>query len=186
MRQATSLVTGAGASARRRTARSLVTSAAAPSTSTTAAAAPRGAVNPKPQRRTVLVDGTRTPFCVSGTQYANLLAVDLARAAVHGLLVKTAVDPRALDGVILGTVIQEGAWPVRCAARGRSLAGQVGAQAAGGVEEAPVSRLTSSHAALTPPSMPHAVRTSNIAREAALSAGIPDTVPAHTVTQACI
>ncbi len=30
------------------------------------------------------------------------------------------------------------------------------------------------------------VRTSNIARESALAAGIPDTVPAHTVTLACI
>lgn len=30
------------------------------------------------------------------------------------------------------------------------------------------------------------MRTSNIAREAALAAGIPDTVPAHTVTMACI
>ena len=64
----------------------------------------------------MLVDGTRTPFCVSGTQYANLLAVDLARSALHGLLVKTAVDPRALDGVILGTVIQEGACAPRRAA----------------------------------------------------------------------
>jgi acetyl-CoA acetyltransferase len=31
-----------------------------------------------------------------------------------------------------------------------------------------------------------AVRTSNIARESALAAGIPDFVPAHTVTLACI
>lgn len=30
------------------------------------------------------------------------------------------------------------------------------------------------------------MRTSNLAREAALAAGIPDSVPAHTVTQACI
>jgi acetyl-CoA acyltransferase len=30
------------------------------------------------------------------------------------------------------------------------------------------------------------VKTSNIAREAALAAGFPDRVPAHTVTQACI
>ena len=30
------------------------------------------------------------------------------------------------------------------------------------------------------------VRTSNIAREAALGAGIDDSVPAHTVTMACI
>lgn len=91
----------------------------------------------RPVRRTVLIDGTRTPFCLSGTAYSSLLAVDLARAAIHSLVVKTAVDPGALDGVILGTVIQE-------------------------------------------------VRTSNLAREAALAAGIPDKVPAHTVTQACI
>ena len=30
------------------------------------------------------------------------------------------------------------------------------------------------------------VRTANIAREAALAAGIPDSKPAHTVTMACI
>jgi len=30
------------------------------------------------------------------------------------------------------------------------------------------------------------VKTSNIAREAALGAGIPDSVPSHTVTMACI
>ena len=29
-------------------------------------------------------------------------------------------------------------------------------------------------------------KTSNIAREAALEAGLPDTIPAHTVTLACI
>lgn len=40
------------------------------------------------------------------------------------------------------------------------------------------------NAPLPPP--PHAVRTSNIAREAALGAGIPNTVPSHTVTMACI
>ena len=30
------------------------------------------------------------------------------------------------------------------------------------------------------------LKTSNVAREAALGAGIPNTVPCHTVTQACI
>ena len=59
-------------------------------------------------RKTVVVDGTRTPFCLSGTNYSSLLAVDLARAAIHGLLVKTAINPAHLDGVVLGTVIQEG------------------------------------------------------------------------------
>jgi acetyl-CoA acetyltransferase len=40
------------------------------------------------------------------------------------------------------------------------------------------------HLLLVPPAP--TVRTSNIAREAALGAGFPDTVPAHTVTMACI
>jgi acetyl-CoA acetyltransferase family protein len=87
--------------------------------------------------RAVFVDGVRTPFALSGGAYANLMAVDLARSALRGLVAKTALDPARLDSVVLGTVIQE-------------------------------------------------VRTSNIAREAALSAGIPDSVPAHTVTMACI
>lgn len=63
----------------------------------------------KPARKTVLIDGTRVPFLLSGTNYQDLLAVDLARAAIHGLVVKTAFDPASLDGIIMGTVIQEGA-----------------------------------------------------------------------------
>ena len=88
-------------------------------------------------RRTVFVDGVRIPFMLSGTAYTDLLAVDLARLAVKGLLVKTAVDASKIDYALLGTVIQES-------------------------------------------------RTSNIAREAVLSAGVPRTVPAHTITMACI
>lgn len=65
------------------------------------------------------------------------MAVDLARLALKGLLVKTAIDPSLLDYCVLGTVIQES-------------------------------------------------RTSNIAREAVLSVGLPDTLAAHTVTMACI
>lgn len=113
MRSAVTLSSSASAGARRRAVRTLATVAAPAPPSTTAAR------NPKPQRRTVLVDGTRTPFCVSGTAHANLLAVDLARAAIHGLLVKTAFEPRSLDGVILGTVIQEGACRARGPARHR-------------------------------------------------------------------
>jgi acetyl-CoA acyltransferase len=79
----------------------------------------------------------RIPFAMSGTVYNDYMAVDLARFALKGLLVKTALDPKLIDYVLLGTVIQE-------------------------------------------------AKTSNIAREAAMGAGIPINVPASTVTQACI
>lgn len=85
----------------------------------------------------VFVDGGRIPFQRAGTGYRNLMAYDMGRLALRGLLTKTALPMDEIDGVILGTVIQE-------------------------------------------------VNTSNIARESALGAGIPDTVPAFTVTMACI
>ena len=69
--------------------------------------------------------------------YGQYLAVDLARFALKGLLTKTALDPKLIDYLYYGTVIQE-------------------------------------------------TRTSNIAREAAMGAGIPVTVPSHTISMACI
>ncbi len=56
---------------------------------------------------------------------------------LKGLLTKTAIDPKLIDYIYYGSVIQE-------------------------------------------------TRTSNIAREAGMGAGIPVSVPSHTVTQACI
>ncbi|MEX0608474.1 MAG: thiolase family protein [Balneolaceae bacterium] len=85
----------------------------------------------------VLVDGCRIPFQRSGTNYNDLLAYDLGRMAIEGLLSRNPVDPAEIDRVIMGTVIQE-------------------------------------------------VKTSNVARESALGAGIPATVPAFTTTMACI
>jgi acetyl-CoA acetyltransferase family protein len=90
-----------------------------------------------PTRTPVFVDGVRTPFLKSGTEFKNMMAYDLARAAISGLLAKSGADPEQVDETIVGTVIQE-------------------------------------------------VRTANIAREAALAAGIPLSKPAHTVTMACI
>ena len=58
----------------------------------------------------VFVDGVRTPFALSGTAYANLLGVDLARNALKGLITKTALDPKTIDYITLGTVIQEGKY----------------------------------------------------------------------------
>lgn len=85
----------------------------------------------------VLVDGVRSPFLQSGTNYANLMPHELARHSLLSLLRKTKLDRELIDYIVYGTVIQE-------------------------------------------------VKTSNIAREAALAAGFSDKTPAHTVTMACI
>jgi acetyl-CoA acyltransferase len=88
-------------------------------------------------RKVVVVDGIRIPFQMNTTVYNDYMAVDLARMALKGLITKTAVDPKVVDYIYLGTVIQDS-------------------------------------------------RTSNIAREAAMGAGFPINIPAHTVSQACI
>ncbi|XP_056632668.1 trifunctional enzyme subunit beta, mitochondrial [Diorhabda sublineata] len=94
-------------------------------------------LTPKNGQNIVLVDGVRTPFLLSGTDYAKLMPHELAKQALSGILTKTGVSKDVIDYVIYGTVMQE-------------------------------------------------VRTSNIAREAALAAGYSDKTPAHTVTMACI
>ncbi|MDZ7772990.1 MAG: acetyl-CoA C-acyltransferase [Balneolaceae bacterium] len=91
----------------------------------------------RPERTAVFVDGGRIPFQRSGTGYRELMAYDLGRMAIEGLIGRSAIDASQLDRVIMGTVIQD-------------------------------------------------VNTSNVARESALGAGVPDSVPAHTVTMACI
>lgn len=89
------------------------------------------------KKNVVIVDGVRIPFTMGGSTYNNYLAVDLGRLALKGLLLKTALDPKIIDYLFYGTVIQES-------------------------------------------------KTSNIAREAGMGAGIPVSVPSHTITQACI
>lgn len=88
-------------------------------------------------RNVVVVGGVRIPFSLSSTVYKDLLAVDLQRLAITGLLTQTALPKEAVDYVVCGNVIQE-------------------------------------------------VRTSNIAREASVNAGLPNSVASHTVAQACI
>ncbi|PIK59632.1 hypothetical protein BSL78_03428 [Apostichopus japonicus] len=112
----------------------------------------------------VLVEGVRTPFLMSGTEYADLMPHDLARGALQVSYRKLKYQLRfntvtqvidlirvrkshrkpfaahlleMVDQIIFGTVIQE-------------------------------------------------VKTANIAREAALGAGFAKSVPAHSVTMACI
>ena len=73
----------------------------------------------------------------SGTGYKNLMAQDLGRMVLGGLVARNNLDESLIDHIVMGTVIQE-------------------------------------------------VKTSNIARESALGAGLSDRIPAHTVTIACI
>jgi acetyl-CoA acyltransferase len=58
-------------------------------------------------RDVVVVDGSRTPFCRSGTDYADLTTYDLGRMAVSGLLHRTAIDPAAVGLLVMGTVIAD-------------------------------------------------------------------------------
>ena len=85
----------------------------------------------------VLIEGCRTPFLKSGSDYMDLMSYELGQLAISGLLAKTGLDKATIDSVILGTVISN-------------------------------------------------IKTSNVARESSLTAGIPHTTPCHTVTQACI
>jgi acetyl-CoA acetyltransferase len=59
--------------------------------------------------KTVLVDGCRVPFMLSGTTYNNLMCHDLGRKVLKGLITRTAIDPGSVDYISMGTVIQEGA-----------------------------------------------------------------------------
>jgi len=58
-------------------------------------------------KNVVLVDGCRLPFQPSGTTYNKLIAYDLARLALTGIMTKTGVSPKGIDYVLMGTVIQE-------------------------------------------------------------------------------
>jgi acetyl-CoA acyltransferase len=60
-----------------------------------------------PGRPVVVVDGCRTPFVRSGTDFADLSAYDLARSALSGLLHRTGLDPQAIGLLVLGCVIQD-------------------------------------------------------------------------------
>lgn len=88
-------------------------------------------------RRVVVIDGRRTPFCRSLSDYEDLTAYDLGREAVAGLLHATRVDPDAVDLLVMGRVLAD-------------------------------------------------PRTTNLGREVVLGTQLPDSVPAYTVTMACV
>lgn len=88
-------------------------------------------------KRVVLIDGARTPFLRSGTDYMDLMSYQLGAFAIKGVLDKTGIKPDQVDQVVMGTVV-------------------------------------------------HNVKTPNVAREAALTAGLAMNTPCQTVSQACI
>lgn len=59
----------------------------------------------KPARRAVIVDGVRTPFVRAFAEFLELDTIELGKAAVRGLLEKTHLDRKEVDGIIWGGVI---------------------------------------------------------------------------------
>eukprot|EP00285_Hemiselmis_virescens_P015188 CAMPEP_0173382368 /NCGR_PEP_ID=MMETSP1356-20130122/4879_1 /TAXON_ID=77927 ORGANISM="Hemiselmis virescens, Strain PCC157" /NCGR_SAMPLE_ID=MMETSP1356 /ASSEMBLY_ACC=CAM_ASM_000847 /LENGTH=457 /DNA_ID=CAMNT_0014336673 /DNA_START=1 /DNA_END=1374 /DNA_ORIENTATION=+ len=64
------------------------------------------AVNPN-LKKVVFVDGVRTPFCVAGTEYEDMMAHDLLREAIKGLMARSEITGDEIDYCLMGTVIQE-------------------------------------------------------------------------------
>jgi len=55
----------------------------------------------------VLVDGVRTPFLMSGTDYQKLMPHDLVRHSLKGLASRLDLNKEEIDYICMGTVIQE-------------------------------------------------------------------------------
>jgi len=55
----------------------------------------------------VVIAGCRTPFLRSGTGFRDLLAYDLARTALKGLIDKANLPPESVDHVMFGCVLNE-------------------------------------------------------------------------------
>jgi acetyl-CoA acyltransferase len=59
------------------------------------------------QDRVAVIDACRTPFMRSGTAYYDLMAWELGRYAVKGLIARTGIDPLLVEYVIMGTVMAD-------------------------------------------------------------------------------
>ncbi len=58
-----------------------------------------------PRGRVAIVDGCRTPFTKSGTDFQNMDVTDLASTAASELLARTAIDPAGIDLSVFGVVV---------------------------------------------------------------------------------
>ncbi|HEX5725809.1 MAG TPA: acetyl-CoA C-acyltransferase FadI [Longimicrobiaceae bacterium] len=57
-------------------------------------------------RRVAIIDGCRTPFARSGTDFKDMTSVQLGKIAVRELVSRTELDVEEIDHVVYGTVIQ--------------------------------------------------------------------------------
>jgi acetyl-CoA acyltransferase len=57
-------------------------------------------------RRVAIVEGCRTPFARSGTAFRNMTAVELGKVSVRELIARAELDPKEIDHVVYGTVVQ--------------------------------------------------------------------------------
>src|SRR5436305_14881564 len=55
--------------------------------------------------RVAIVDGCRTPFIKSGTDFSNMDVIDLASIAAAELVARTAIDPEEIDLSVFGVVV---------------------------------------------------------------------------------
>src|SRR5947207_15316734 len=58
-----------------------------------------------PQGRIAIIDGCRTPFVKSGTDFINMDVVDLASVAAAELIARTGIDPNEIGLSIFGVVV---------------------------------------------------------------------------------
>jgi acetyl-CoA acyltransferase len=58
-----------------------------------------------PRGRVAIVDGCRTPFVKSGTDFQGMDVIDLASIAAAELLARLAIDPNAIDLSVFGVVV---------------------------------------------------------------------------------
>ena len=57
-------------------------------------------------RRVAIVEGCRTPFARSGTDFKDVSAVELGKIAVRELIARAELDVSEIDHVVYGTVVQ--------------------------------------------------------------------------------
>lgn len=56
--------------------------------------------------RIAIVDGLRTPFAKQATAYHGIPAVELGKMVVSELLARSAIDPKVIDQLVFGQVVQ--------------------------------------------------------------------------------
>ncbi|HEU4884884.1 MAG TPA: acetyl-CoA C-acyltransferase FadI [Longimicrobium sp.] len=57
-------------------------------------------------RRVAIIDGCRTPFAKSGTDFKDVTSTELGKASVRELIARTELDVEQIDHLVYGTVVQ--------------------------------------------------------------------------------